>query len=108
MVPCPSATGGSGRDTSISQPSTVGMNPENPQTASGRRPEPSPSASDITQPCENPPSTSFSCGSASSHSETMPYDDQNVSGSGKPTRGTTYQCAPPGGSDSGPRGVKPS
>ena len=68
--PCPSATGGSGRDVSSSQPSTVGMNPEKPQTASGRRPAPSPSASDITQPCENPPSTSFSCGSASSHSET--------------------------------------
>ena len=31
----------------------------------------------------------------------------NVSGSGKPTWRITYQCEPPGGSESGPRGVTP-
>ncbi len=74
-MPCPSATGGSGRATSSDQPSTTGMNPEKPQIAAGRgRPTPSPSASAITHPCENPPSTICACGSESSHSDASAYD----------------------------------
>ena len=80
-MPWPSATGGSGRDVSSDQPSTTGMNPEKPQIAAGRgRPTPSPSAKDITHPCENPPSTTRACGSESSHSDASAYDEANVGG----------------------------
>ena len=68
---------------SSDQPSTTGMNPEKPQIAAGRgRPTPSPSASAITHPCENPPSTIRVCGSESSHSEASAYDDVKVGTSG--------------------------
>src|SRR4051794_25923633 len=47
-------------------------------------------------------------GSASNQAWRRSKAGTNVSRSGKPTRRTTYQCAPPGGRASGPRGVTPS
>ncbi len=74
--PWPSATGGSGGVVSSSQPSTKGMNPEKPQIANGRgRPTPRPSASDMTQPWEKPPSTMREWGSESSHSPASAYEE---------------------------------
>src|SRR6186997_842363 len=51
--------------------------------------------------------TPESATSASSHSEARANVSVKVGGSGKPISWTAYQCAPPGGRWSGPRGVTP-
>ena len=87
------------------------MKPESAMIPAGEgRPLPRPSAYDITAPCEKPPMTVRSIGtpvrsgSPSNHAVSCPNVAWNVSLSGKPIERTTYQCAPPGGSESGPRG----
>ena len=67
-APWPIATGMPARlSRSSSNPSTVGMNPLSAMMPAGRgRPAPSPSAYDITAPCENPPMTVRAIGIPSS------------------------------------------
>src|SRR6266511_5123627 len=82
-------SGGSGGSRSSSRPGTLGTKPENAASAAGRgRPFASPSEYVITAPCEKPPSTvrSGSNPSPSSHSVSCANVDQNVSGSGSPSR----------------------
>ena len=115
-VPWAIETGSPARDArSSSKPSTVGTKPLNARIAAGRgRSAAKPSAYDITAPWENPASTSLSGGiptsavTPSTQAESAANVGPNVAGSGKPTSCTTYQCAPPGGSESGPRGRKPA
>ena len=68
----------------------------------------------MTAPCENPPRTVRSAGmpasaaTSSSQDDARPYVFVNVSRGRIPISWTAYQCAPPGGSRSGPRGATPS
>jgi hypothetical protein len=74
------------------------MNPLRATSAAGRgRSLPSPSAYDITAPCEKPPSTvrsvgtPMASGSASNQPVSFSSVGPNDEGSGKPTRRTAYQ-----------------
>ena len=84
------------------------MNPERATIVSGRfaGPRPRPSAQLIAVPCEKPPST-IGWGRPSRSSASATKLGQKVSGSGVGIPPSRYQCAPPGGSASGPRGVTP-
>src|SRR4051794_13387464 len=107
-VPWTIAIGGNGDSRSSSKPSTRGMKPLIASSAAGRgRPRPSASAYDMTQPCENPPRTMRSYGSASRNSPSASKLATKCSRVGVGMPPSAYQCAPPGGSDSGPRGVYP-
>ena len=87
--PWPIAIGGSGDSRSSSNPGTVGTKPLSAISAAGRgRPRPSPTAYDMTAPCENPPRTSRSAPSpcsernASSQPASRGRVALNVAGSG--------------------------
>src|SRR5439155_15771597 len=106
------ATGYPSRPSRSSEkPGTIGTKPESAMIAAGLgRPSPRPSAYDMTAPCENPPRTTRSIGTGrlSRNAATWANVAWNVSGSGVGMPASRYQCAPPGGSVSGPRGVIPS
>src|SRR5262249_62144308 len=85
------------------------MKPENAIIAFGRgRPWPRPTASDITAPCEKPPSTTLSCGRSSTKPAAAANPSANVGGAGGPSRGAAAQRAAPGGNGGGPRGEEPA
>ena len=98
-VPWVIATGKPSRRPSESvKPATEGTKPLMASTpAAAGRSGPRVSAHAITQPCEKPPSTILPGGtpdsraSASSQVPSAAKLAVNVGGSGKPTRGTTYQ-----------------
>src|SRR5947209_2455785 len=78
------------------------MNPLRPIVPAGRgRPAPKLRACDMTAPCEKPPTTVRSSGTPnasrtpSRNAPSRASDAKKVSGSGKPTRRTTYKWAPP-------------